>query len=234
MTRRCMAARLVILTQAAENSYIQPPWMVSHHILGLFILEDQQIDLHPQISSCPSCSVTLSRLPHYGWLMGTPFTYPIRTPPPEEGDALEVSLSNFGTPFLLCHLLLLPTHWEWAFLCSVLWLLASPFLTSTLEASSSKTCIHSLMMYTAVGVHFVFIVPWKHPGSPGLSYLFHDGICNGSMTFLNSAHYCFHLSLFSNPINWASQAESNIPCFTKRVSLFEQLSSKKYDCLPGG
>ena len=56
------------------------------------------------------------------------------------------------------------THCEWAFLHSVPWLLSSSFLTSALEASSSKPCIHSLMLYAAVGVQFVFNVPWGHLG----------------------------------------------------------------------
>ena len=51
---------LVVPTWVVENSYIPPPWMVSHSIFGLLILEDQQIDLHPQTSSNPSCSVTFS------------------------------------------------------------------------------------------------------------------------------------------------------------------------------
>ena len=167
--------------------------MVCHSIFSLFILEDWQIDLHPQTSSCPSCLVTFSRPPHHSWLLGTPVASSFGTPSPEEVDPPKVSLSNDGVPCLLCHLLLLPTCWEWEFLCSVPWLLTSPFLTSTLEASSSKPCIHSLMLYAAVGVQFVFFIPQGHP--PGLSSFFHDGICNGSMTLLDSAHHCFHISL---------------------------------------
>ena len=53
-------------TQVVENSYIPPPWMVSHSIFSLLILEDQQIDLHPQISSYLSGLVTLPR-PSQSW-----------------------------------------------------------------------------------------------------------------------------------------------------------------------
>ena len=77
---------------------------------------------------------------------------------PEEGDPPEVSLSNDGVPCLLCHLLPLPTCWEWVFLCWVLQLLALPFLTSTSEASSCRPFIYSLMLYATAGVQFVFIV----------------------------------------------------------------------------
>ena len=35
---------------------------------------------------------------------------------------------------------------------------------STSEAFSSKPCIHSFMLYAAVVVLFVFVVPWGHPG----------------------------------------------------------------------
>ena len=85
-------------------------------------------------------------------------------PPLEEGDPLEVSLSNYGAPCLLCHLLLLSTHWEQVFFCSVPQLPTSSILTSSLEASSSKPNIHSLMLYAAAGVQFVFVVPEGHPG----------------------------------------------------------------------
>ena len=85
-------------------------------------------------------------------------------PPPEEGYPLEVSLSTCVVPCLLWHPLHLPTCWEWVFLCSVTWLLISSFLTSALEASSSKPCIHSLMLYAAVGIWFVFVVPWGCSG----------------------------------------------------------------------
>ena len=74
-----------------------------------------------------------------------------------------MSLSNHGVPCLLCHLPLLTKCSEWAFFCSVPWLLNLSFLTSALEASSSKPHIHSLMLYAAVGVWFVFVFPWGHP-----------------------------------------------------------------------
>ena len=87
----------------------------------------------------------------------------MRTPSPQRGrstgsvswqplGALSSMLSSTSTP---C--------WEWAFLHSFPQLPASPFLTSTSKASSSKPCIHFSMLYTAVGVWFVFIVPWGHP-----------------------------------------------------------------------
>ena len=73
---------LIIPTLAAENSYIPLPGTISHSILGLFILEDWQSDLHPQTSSSPSCSVALCRPSSHGQLMGTLFTSPIWTPSP--------------------------------------------------------------------------------------------------------------------------------------------------------
>ena len=99
---------LVIPTWVAENSYIPSPQMVCHSIFGLVILEDWQVDLHPQTSSCLSCSVTLSGPPHHGWLMGTPFAYPIRTTCPWRGrstrgvswqlwGALSSTLSSIST-----------------------------------------------------------------------------------------------------------------------------------------
>ena len=41
----------------------------------------------------------------------------------------------------------------------------SPFLTSTLAASSSKPCIHSSMLYVTVGAQVAFIILWGCPGS---------------------------------------------------------------------
>ena len=79
-----------------------------------------------------------------------------------------MSLSNCGAPCLLHCLLLLPKCWEWTFFYSVPWLLTLPFLTFVLEASSSKPLVHSLMLYAAVGVWFVFGVPQGHPGPMAL------------------------------------------------------------------
>ena len=56
------------------------------------------------------------------------------------------------------------------------------------------------------------------PLPPSLSSLFHYGICNGSMTFLYSAHHHFHLSFSPGPINWTGQVESNIPLHHQRGS----------------
>ena len=155
---------LVVPTQVMEDSYIPPPQMVSYSILCLFILEDWQIDLHPQTSSVSSCSVALLRHPCQvnGWELY--LLHWSELPPPEEGDPLEVSLSNYGTPCLLHHLLVLPKHWQWVFFHSVLWFLVLLFLSSALEASSSKPHIHSSMLYVVVGVQLVFMVPKRHPG----------------------------------------------------------------------
>ena len=39
---------LVYPTWVVENSHIPLPWVVSYSIFGLFILEDQQVNLHPK------------------------------------------------------------------------------------------------------------------------------------------------------------------------------------------
>ena len=70
--------------------------------------------------------------------------------------------------------------------------------------------------------------------APGLSSLFQDGICDGSTTFLDSSHHLFHLSLSPSSIDWATQAESNISCITKRKPLFERLLTKKKRLPPHG
>ena len=89
---------LVIPIWAAENSYIPSTWVVSYSILGLFILEDWQIDLHPQTSSCPSCSVILPRYSSHGWLMETLLTSLIWTPSSWRGRSIRsVSQQLWGT-----------------------------------------------------------------------------------------------------------------------------------------
>ena len=191
---------LVILTWVAENSYISPPQMISHSIFGLFILEDQQIELQAQISSCPPCLVTFSRLSHHGWLMGTLMASSIGTPSPLKREIHWKCLS-----VVVGHL--------------VPWLLTSPFLISTFEASSSKPCIHSLMLYATAGVCFVFIVPQEHPGPLAL-VLFHNNTCNVPLTFQYSAYHFVYLSLSPSPINWTGQAESNNTCIIKMNPLF--------------
>ena len=149
---------LVFPTQAAENSYIPLPGMLSDSIFGLFILEDWQIDLHPQTTSCPSCSVTLSRplIMVNWWELCLPNWNSL---PLKREIHQRCLLTKCVVPCLLCLLLLLPTCWEWVFLLSVPQLFTLPFLTSTLKSSSSKPCMHSSMLYVAVGVQFVFIVP---------------------------------------------------------------------------
>ena len=67
--------------------------------------------------------------------------------------------------------------------------------------------------------------------TPGLSSLFHNCICNSLTTFLYSIYHHFHLSLSPGPINWAGQAESNIPCISKREPLFEFGVGFSFCCL---
>ena len=57
-----------------------------------------------------------------------------------------------------------------------------------------------------------------HPDPLTIVLFFHDDICNGLMTLLDRTHCCFHLSLSPSPIDWASKAESNIPCITRGMS----------------
>ena len=45
------------------------------------------------------------------------------------------------------------------------------------------------------------------------------------MTFLHCTHHNFHLSLIPSPIDWATQAESNIPHITKREPPKNKISS---------
>ena len=71
---------LVIPTWTAENSYVLLPWVVSHSIFGLFILEGWQIDLHPKTPSGPCWSAAFSWHCYYGWMAGTLITSPIGTP----------------------------------------------------------------------------------------------------------------------------------------------------------
>ena len=51
---------LVVPTQVAENSYVPPPQVICHSILGLFILDDLQIDHHPRTPSLLCWSVAFS------------------------------------------------------------------------------------------------------------------------------------------------------------------------------
>ena len=85
---------LVIPTQVAENSYVPLPWVVSYSISGLFILEDQQIDLYPKIPSHPAGQLlspnTLIMIDC--WELGS--LPQSEFPSPEEGELSEVSLGN--------------------------------------------------------------------------------------------------------------------------------------------
>ena len=97
----------------------------------------------------------------------------------------------------------------------LLWKHLPPSLTSTLGCC---------MLLWGSGWSLLFLgVSWP----PGLHSLFHNGICNGLTTFLDSICHCFYLSLSHSPIDWATQVESNIPCITKRKPLFEQSSTIK-------
>ena len=203
--------------------------MVSHSILGLFILEISKLTftLRP-LHVLPAWLLSLDPLVMCNWWELCSFPQS-EFPPPEEWDPSEVSLDNHGAPCLLCHLLLIPKCWEWAFFHSVPWLLASSFLTSASEASSSKPHIHSSMLYEAMGGLVGLCCSLGASWAPGLYSLFQDGICDGSMTFLDSAHHFFHLSLSPGQIDWAARVVSNIPCVTKGKPLFKQLSTH----LPG-
>ena len=147
--------------------------------------------------------------------------------PPEEGELPEVSLGNCGLPCHLHQLLPQPAHWEWVFLHSGLWLIISPFLTSTLVASYSKpphplfnvVCYSGGLSY----LHHSMGTSWP----PGLSSLFHYSIHNSSVTLLYGNYSCLYLCCPTSPIDWACQAESNIPGIPQGESFFEWLSSKK-------
>ena len=92
----------------------------------------------------------------------------LELPLPEKGEPPEGSLGNCGLPCHLCYLLPWPECWEQAFLCLSAWLPISPFLASTLGASSSKPHIHPSMLYAVAGSWITFVVPQVCPGSLAL------------------------------------------------------------------
>ena len=100
---------------------------------------------------------------------------------------------------------------------ALLWKHLLPSLTSTLQSCTLLAGVWVDLHCSSGGI----LAPWA------LILFSHKDICNGWMTFLDSTHCHFHLSLSSNPINWATQAESNIHCVTKEKPLLEWLSSKK-------
>ena len=170
---------LVIPTQAVENSYVPTPGMVSYSIFGLFMLEDWQIDLHPQTSSCPSCLVTLSRCSHHGWWMGALSASPIGTPFPLKREihwkcllvimgALSSMASSTSTHMLRTNIPLLSP-----------WLLALPFLTS----------LQKHLPPNLASTHWYCMLLWGF----GLSSLFHGG---------NLAPWSFLFSMMASAMAW--------------------------------
>ena len=158
--------------------------MVSHCIFSLFVLEDWQINLHSQISSFLLCSVTFSRPSHHGWLMGAPITSLIRAPFPEEGNLWEVSLNNCGVPCLVCQSS-----------TSTNMIRTSIFPLSPVITHIGISHLHIIRIFLqALHPHFDVVCHFRGlvcvccssgaSWSPGLSSLFHNGICNGSTTFL--------------------------------------------------
>ena len=225
---------LVVPIQAVENSYIPPPGVISYITLGLFILENWQIYLHSQTSSCSSCLDALPRPSSHGQLMGTPLASTIWTPSSWRGrstgsvsqqswGALSSTSSSTSTQMLRISILLLNpriTH----FFFSQLYF-GSIFLQVSHLLFDVVCCCGGLVCLCCSSG-----VSWP----PGLSSPFHNGICNGSTTFLARTHHHFHLSLSLSPIDWAIQVESNIPFVTKRKPLFEQLSTQKIWSSPQG
>ena len=218
---------LVVPTQVAENSYIPLLLVVSYRIFGLFILEDQQVDLHPKTPSCLHWLVTFSGCSHHGWLLGILITSPIRAPTPRRGWATRRVSRKL-----------------WSSLLSML----STTLTSTLRMSASLlksviahitiSCFHfGGLFFQALHPLFNAVCCGRGPGClhhylgtscpPCLSSLFHKSICNSFVTFFHSIYRCLYLCHSSSPINWACQAESNIPCISQEEPLFEWSSSKE-------
>ena len=218
---------LVIPTQAAENSYVPPQWVVSYSIFGLFILEDWQVDLCPKTPSSLHWLVTFCGQSCHSWLLGTSIAFPIRTPTPRRRWATRrVSRKS------------------WSSLSSM----SQTTSTSTLGMGTSSirsmiACItislfpfggfffqapHSLFNVVCCGgglncFHHSSGASWP----PGLSSLFHNSICNSSVTILHSTCSCLYLHHSLSPINWACQAESNIPCISQEEPLFEWSLSKE-------
>ena len=132
---------------------------------------------------------------------------------PEEGEPPDMSLGYHGLPCLLQ----LPTTLTSTLRMSISLLRACNyshhhFLPSTLGASSCTPCIHSSMSYATVVVLITFVILQGHSWPPGLSSLFHNSICNGSVAFLYSIYRLpLHKLSYQCPIDLAHQAESYIP-----------------------
>ena len=164
--------------------------MVNHSIFGLFILEDWQIDTSPSdlFLSVPAQLPSLDFLHHGQTDDGNSICLPNQNSLPLRREnyhwrCLSVIVGNLvfympsSTSTQTLRMSVPPL--------SPAWLLAlHPFSPPSSEASSSKPCIHSSMLYAAAGglvcLHCSLGV---HPGPPGPSSLFHNSICNGSMTF---------------------------------------------------
>ena len=224
---------LVNPTQVAENNYISLPQEVCPCIFGLFILEDQQIDLHPKTPSWPCWSVAFSWHSLYVWMPETLITFPFRTPTPRRGWTTR-SVSRNVWPSLPS---VPPTN-----------------LTSTLRMSISLlrpaiNCINiSCLPFRCILHHTpqsLFDVISHHqsphylhhslgmPWPPSLSSLFHIGIHNCSATFLYGIYCCLNMNCPASPIEGAHQAESYTLAFPRGDPFLHDCHPKNRIASPG-
>ena len=176
---------LLIPTWVAENGYVPLPWMASYHILGLFILEGWQIDLHPKTSSWPCWSVTLSWSSCYGTMPGTLIASLIGTPTPRRGWTTRGVSSKLWSSLPSAPSTTLTSMLRMRFVCPDLWLttfhFSPPFFKHTLPHQ------HPLFNITCSGRGLHYLCHSLGTSWPTcLCLLFHSSFHNGSVTFLYS------------------------------------------------
>ena len=89
------------------------------------------------------------------------------------------------------------------------------------------------MLYAVVGVQVAFTVPQGASWPPGLSSLFHNSICNSLATFWYGIYSCLYLHYSPSPMNWACQAESDIPGISQGEPSLSQCLPKNKIASPG-
>ena len=218
-----MAANAGYPNPSGRNSYVPSPQVVHYSIFGLFVLENQQVDLHHKTPSFPHWLTALSGHSCHGWLLGTLIASPIGTPIHRRGWATR----RFSRKLLSS-------------------LMSLPSTTSTSTLRMSVSSLKSMIAHVTISqLHFGPLLPGLHPlfqcvccsggpgcfchspgasWPPGLTSLFHNSICNSSVTFLHSIYSGHHNP---SPINWACQAESDILCISQGEPIIEWSSFKE-------
>ena len=224
---------LVIPTWAAENSYVPLPQVVSDNIFGLFIIEDQLIDLYPK--TLPGCTGQLLSpdvlIMVYCW--GLWLLLQLELPLPEEGEPPDMSLGNCGLSCLLFHLLPWPAMLRMS--------ISPPRLAINCIAIS---CSHfGSIFFHSLHPHFNALFHGR-----GAPYLCHSVGMPCPWPWFSFPHQ--HLQWLSDipvqylwsplhelsyqPIDGANQAESYISGVSQGEPFLEWPSSKEYDCIPCG